>query len=129
MSVYLEWDEHQCAEVSSVEELDRLLDQLTLQARNEQPFSVDLVADAGTALSIVVGDVIAPVNFYSPTGHPLVVGCSYPWEEDGDQLFVFFARGSYSETEKRYTIPIADAREAMRRFLVTGQRPDNITWN
>ncbi|HTK05722.1 MAG TPA: Imm1 family immunity protein [Ktedonobacteraceae bacterium] len=128
MSTYLEWDKDQRAEASSVEELDRLLDQLTLQATNERPFSVDLVADAVPALSIVVGDVITPVNFYSPTSHPLVVGCLGRWEEDGDQVFVFDARGSYSEIEKRYTIPIADAREAMRRFLATGQRPDNIVW-
>ena len=130
MTAYLEWDRNQRTNAFSVQELDRILDQLTLQATNELPFSVDLVLDSGDALSIVVGDIITPVNFYSSAGHPLVVGCSGFWEgEEGDQEFVFDHRGSYSEIEKRYTIPIANAREAMRRFFATARRPDGIPWN
>ena len=131
MTAYFEWDLDQRADTSSIQELDRILDQLTLQATNNRlPFSVDLMGDSGACLSIVVGDNISPVNFYSPTGHPLVVGCSGPWKEkEGDKVFVFLHRGSYSEIEKRYTVPIADAREAMRRFFITGQQPDNIHWN
>ncbi len=130
MNASLEWDRNQRATVSSVQELDCLLDQLTREAAHSYPFSVDLILDSGDALSMVIGESITPVQFYSLTGHPLVVGCSGPWEgEEGDQLFVFDHRGSYSEIEKRYTIPIADAREATRRFLATGERPHNVTWN
>ena len=45
MTAYLEWDRNQRTNTSSVQELDRILDQLTLQATNELPFSVDLLLD------------------------------------------------------------------------------------
>lgn len=129
MVAHLEWDRNERADAPSVQELDHILDRLTAQARASRPFSVDLFLDSGDALAIVVGGEVSVMNFYSPTHRPPVVGCRGLWSEDeAEELIVFDFRGEYSEIEKRYTVPTADAREGMRRFFITGERPDNITW-
>lgn len=111
-------------EVATVEELDRVVDELSASA--DSPFSVELMVDENTAISVVVGLDISLVNFYSATEQPNYLGSVGPW--DDDELVVFYHRGHYSEVPKVHFVPIDDAREALRYYFRTGQRPPNITW-
>lgn len=84
---YLEWGLDQCNYITSLEELDHLLDQLTLRLKTSDPSPL-INVDSRAALSIVVGDSISPINFYSPTSRRLAIGCSGSRKEE-DAMFVF----------------------------------------
>jgi hypothetical protein len=122
----LEWDENQQADVHSLDELERLIDELSLQAQGELPFSVELYGNVDTCLSILVGGEVSHLEFFSAKSRPPVVVSSGPWSDD--EFVVCTHRGHYSEMPKKYCIPVADAREALRRYFLTGERPDNVAW-
>ena len=120
-------DEENCRiEVSALEELDRAVDELTATAATGEPFSIELMVNEDTAISMVVGLDISLVNFYSAKDEPNYSGSIGPWDED--ESIVFYYKGHYSEVPKAHFIPISDAREALRYYFQTGRRPPNITW-
>lgn len=123
---YLLWHEDNRSEIDSVEELDRALDRLTAEAREDLPFAVQVCLDDRTAMLIVVGRDVSHVEFTSPTSRPLVVVCEGPW--DDDELIELTHGGVWSELPRRYWVPISEAREAVRAFFRTGTRPNNIRW-
>jgi hypothetical protein len=124
---YLLWGDKQRAEFDSLVQLEELIDQLTLKAAaNKLPIAVQVCLNAETGLLITVGSEVSHVEFASPSGHPRGVGSRGPW--DDDELIEADFMGQISELPRRYWVPIADAREALRRFYLTGARPDNITW-
>jgi hypothetical protein len=123
----LEWDQDQYTEVRSLPELDHLINELSRKAQSKMPFSVELRMNPETSLSIVVGNEISHINFFSAKSSPPMVGCHGPWNDN--ELLEFLYRGEYSEIPRRFCVPIADAREAIRRYFLTGIRPDNVAWN
>ena len=126
MTPHLVWHENEHAEVHSVDELDLLIDQLTIQAQQTMPFSIELSVNNETGLLVVVGCEESHMEFYSAQSKPPILGCVGPW--DDDELIVFSQRGHYSEMYKRYCVPITEARKALRQYFQTGMRPDNIMW-
>jgi len=126
MTPYLIWDEDNRAEVRSVEELDLLVDRLTVEARESVPFAVELHVGERTSMFIVVGWKESHMEFYSPAYRPYLWSCRDLW--DDDEHVEFFYRGHHSGVPRRYTVPADEAREAMRRFFHTGARPDNVAW-
>jgi hypothetical protein len=125
MTPYLIWEEER-AEVRSVEELDAVLDRLTLQAKEDTPFTVELYITDATMLYIIVGRDESQVVYYASADKPVAVSSVGPWEDDEPINFLY--RGYESSVPKRYFVPITEAREAMRRFFQTGAAPNNITW-
>lgn len=123
----LVWHEHENYEVHTLDALDRLIDQLDRDGRETTPFAVSLQVNPQSELCIVVGCEESHVEFYAADQSPLVVGCTDPW--DDDLLIAHSYRGHYSEMPRRYCVPIADAREAMRLYFQTGKRPENQRWN
>jgi hypothetical protein len=121
------WGPGESTEVASVEELDRLLDDLSAKARSQGPFTVEISVNDRTAISAVLGRDDSHLEFYSPDQGALVIGCRGPW--DDDTLIPFTYMGSYSELPRRYFVPVKQAREALRRYFLTGVRPENIAWN
>lgn len=127
MNPCLTWDENEQCIVHSVSELDQMIEKLTAKAKEENmPFTVELQVDPETALVIVVGREESHVAFYSTASRPPIVTSIGPWDED--EQIVFTHRGHWSSMDKRFWVPIAEAREAMRSYFLTGRRPDNITW-
>jgi hypothetical protein len=122
---YLQW--HERAEVHSLQQLDLLVDHLTTEANADAPFTVDLHANPRTGLLIVLGREESHVEFYSADSRPPIVTCRGSWEDD--ELIVFYYRGHHSELPKRAWIPIEDDRETLRRYFLTGKRPENIRWH
>ena len=123
----LTWDDDDHASVKSVEELDELLDHLPFTVRADLPFTVECQVNDETCLMITLGGNESHVEFYSMTERPPIAVCLGPWN---DGTFVpFYRRWRYSEVERQFFVPLADAREALRRYVRTGERPDNIAWN
>jgi Immunity protein Imm1 len=123
---YLLWEGNR-AEVDSLELLDAEIDHLTDEACKGMPFSVQVCLDYGTAMLIVVGRPESHLEFTSPTNQPLMVGCVGPC--DDDELIEFSHGGQHSELPRRFWVPTSEAREALRTFFRTGERPSNIRWN
>lgn len=129
-----QWDRNEPREVRTVEELDVLLDELDAESRKQVlPYAVSLWTgphadgDHGYALTFTVGTEISPVQWTAPG--PPYSRDSWNGGTDDDPLFATNYGGERSELDAWMPIPIADAREAARRFLTGGGRcPDNITW-
>lgn len=120
------WGESNEAHVLSVSALDRLLDELTGQAEQDKPFIVELVADNGATLSIGLGQPLSVMNFVPASLDPPYMQSANA-NAGADEL-AFYYKGDYSEFPPESGIPVDQAREGLRRFFVTGELPDNITW-
>src|SRR5688572_23117793 len=114
MTPYLLWDSDNRAEIYSLQELEQIVDRLTIQAEEEMPFSLQFCGNAERCLMFTIGGEESRMEFCSTTGKRLIVGCRGPW--DDDELIEFTHAGQYTEIERRYCVPIADAREALRRY-------------
>jgi len=123
---YLLWNRNQIS-VPTTQELDVLLDKLTSEIKDGISQGVQLVVNDATGLLITIGSSLSHVEFYDSNGHPPVVG----YLEDStnnSELFHFFYEGEPSSVKKRSCVPIETAREALRLYLLTGQKPTNIEW-
>lgn len=124
---YLMWDENRRIDIQAQQDLDLVIDQLLMQTHRDIPLSVQLSVNLDSSLLITVGGEESHVEFYSKSAPTLVVGCRGPWNDDS--LVAFTHGGEYSEIERRYCVPFAQARAALHQYFQTGQRPDNIEWN
>lgn len=116
--------------VAAVDELDGLLDRIEGEARRTgRPQNVELAGpgDAGT-LGVVVGHDRSVLNHVPFDGNPPYMSSLGDQEEDRPFTF-YVAGGHHSEAHWRHTIPIAQAREAARTFLVTGNLDNRVRWD
>jgi Immunity protein Imm1 len=88
--------------------------------------SAGLERPDGAALSIGLGRDHSVLNYMSSPYPPYFT--SHDEEADTDGTVVFFYYGHWSEFPADAAVPMADAREAARRFFETGERPDNVAW-
>ena len=127
MTPYLLWDRDERANFESLNELEGLIDELSAKALKENvPLGVQVCVNSTSGLLVTVGKEESHMEFYSETDRPRGVGSHGPW--DDDTLIEGNFMGERSEMARRYWVPIADAREALRRYFLTGARPDNINW-
>ncbi len=140
MTPYLLWGLNQRAEFHSLEELEQLLELLTAQAAKDGmpiAFQVQVTPETAMLFSVgreechlefhsTVGREKNDVAFYSETHGPRVVISRGPWDSDERIEFDFMAVPSTAK--KRYCVPRADALKALKRYVETGTRPDNISW-
>lgn len=115
--------------VSDEDELDRILDELTRVAiDDDMPMSVELSVSDNTTLMIVLGLEVSQVTFYSfssSDGREYFVSLG---PADDDEWVVFYYRGHYSEVPRKTFIPIHIARAAIREYFQTGARPKEVSW-
>lgn len=121
----VEWDEGAGAWVKSTEELDLLLNDLA-EAGIHKPLMVESISAKGDSLSIGVGSQESILSWIPAGGNPPYFASK--GNPDAQGTVVFFYRGSWSEFPRWSAIPVATAREAMRQFLETGERPTNVNW-
>jgi hypothetical protein len=122
----LSWAEDGSAPVRSVQELDERLDELDRQARADQPLVAGIERPDGAALSIGLGRDRSVLSFMASPDPPYFTSHDQEGESDGTVVFYYY--GHWSEFPADAAVPMGDAREAARRFLSTGERPDNIDW-
>jgi hypothetical protein len=83
--------------------------------------------DAGT-LTVVVGHDRSVLNHVPADANPPYL--SSVGDEDEDRPFTFYVQGDHhSELPWHHPIPVAQAREAARTFLVTGTLDDRLRWD
>src|SRR5688572_4288072 len=127
MKSYALWDQNETAEITSVHMVDELLDQLTLRAKKDRmPFTVQIILNDDSALLITVGSDLSHLEFYSTSQHPPVVPSNNQWNENIDEILIFYHGGEPSSVNKKSCIPIVAARQAVRQYYATGKRPTNI---
>ncbi|MGH3318611.1 MAG: Imm1 family immunity protein [Streptosporangiaceae bacterium] len=125
----LSWDERgSLAPVSSKEELDRLLDDVSGQAADGGSPCMATMLDAddpeGPALSIGCGASVSVAVWQLPSAPTSLVSHG---EAEREPL-VFSYCGEDATYDPPAAIPNAQAREAMRAFYATGTRPDTFAW-
>jgi hypothetical protein len=122
----ISWAENETAPATTVEQLDEQLDSLDAQARNSRPFIAELAHPNGAVLSIGLGRDRSVLNHSASPDPPYYT--SHDPEAEAGGTAVFFFYGHESEFPADAAVPIADARDAAREFLQTGERPENIEW-
>jgi hypothetical protein len=121
----IEWGESDGEWVTTIEELDRLLDALVLQAA-DRPFVVELISPKGDTLSVGLGLKESVLSWVPAGGDPPYFTSEGNLQADG--TVVFFYRGDWSEFPRWSAIPVEAAREAVSEFWHTGQRPTSVKW-
>jgi len=101
MTLTATWAHDQRALLTTVEELDALLDRLARDARAaDRPQDVQLTAHGGAG------------------------------EQDAQRPFTFYVAGDHhSESAWRNTVPAHAARQAAREFLLTGALDPRVRWH
>ena len=115
--------------VSTVEELDALLDRLDAEARRSGfPLDVNVAGPGESgALGIVVGHERSVLNHVPDDLNPPYLASR--GDEDEERPFAYYFADERSELHWRHTIPAALAREAARTFFLTGRLDDRVTWS
>ena len=111
---------------ATVEEVDRILDQVHLDAaRDPQLVTVETEA-TGDTLAVGLGLDRSVLSYVGAGGDPpyfISVG-----DSDVDAPIAFRFNGHYSDFPMRCSVPTAVAREAMKHFCVTGKLSPAIRW-
>lgn len=113
------------SEVTSLQELDDLLDRLEEEAERGDPLIVGLEMPNGASLSLGLGRSESVLNYVDSPDPPYYSSLG---DEGAEGSIVFYLDGHWTELPRSAAIPIEDAREAMRRFFETGKRPENVRW-
>jgi hypothetical protein len=115
------------ATVSTVDELDRLLDRIAAEAvRTGRPELPTLYDDDGRSLAVGVGDRLSLLSWTDENTEDDVVLSAGDEESDGEVKF--FYGNQFSFFPRSALIPVEQARRAMREFLTTGARPTGVRW-
>jgi hypothetical protein len=125
MATTLEWENHEVP-VGSVDELDRLLDRLTEEARAGEPFIVTLGRDDDSSLSIGLGRPLSVASYISPGLGPPHFLSRGNGTHDGPIEFVF--SGEITEYPPESAVPADTARRALRVFFETGELSPELDW-
>lgn len=120
------WAENEEVRVASASELDACLDGLDSRARAGEPFIASLVHPDGPMLSIALGADRSVLNYMASLDPPYFT--SHNPDGDHDETLAWYYFGAESEFDGDQAVPMDDAREAARRFMADGQRPENIEW-
>lgn len=114
---------------TTVEELDALLDSITKQVSSDIPQAVNVIRANGDCLTIVLGAPLGScLSFVSSSGNPpYFVSLGDP---NAKGIFTFYVElDHHSETLMRNVITQADARQAIREFVLHPARlPRCVTW-
>jgi Immunity protein Imm1 len=121
----LNWAQSEVA-VGSVQELDALLDRLTIEAENDRPFMVALAREDRSSLSIGLGRDESVASYVSGSWDPpYYISRGDPGRAEP---IAFHYSGEMTEFPPWSAIPVEDAREAMRHFFTTGELWPELDW-
>ena len=119
----LEWNGNR-REIDTLDELDRILDELEGQA--EEPFMVELFRDDGASLSLGLGRGVTVLDYVRADFNPPYRQTYAPGTTQQSIWFRF--RGDASEFPPEATVPYPKGRAALRHFFVTGELTPDLSW-
>lgn len=128
--VVITWGHDKREVVTSIEQLDTLLDRIEAEARRRRrPQLVELAGrDGRGTLGVVVGNDRSLLNHTPADNDPPYL--TSRGDEDHDQPFTFYVAGDHhSESHWRNTIAKDAAREATHEFLIKGRLDDRVRWD
>ena len=105
-------------------DLERVLDDIEREA--PEPVVAELVAADGARLGIGLGGPSSVLAFNPSPEPPYLISLGDAGSLDGDAGF--YLHGHWTEFPRTALVPNAAAREAARRFIRNGNRPDNVEW-
>lgn len=114
--------------IRSREQLDDALDEIERHARANEPLIVDLISPLGASLRIGLGRQRSVLTFDSGSGMPPYLESSGDETNTNSDSIVFYYGGHWTEFPASALIPKEAAREAMKSFFQTGERPNNVSW-
>lgn len=117
-------DQH--VEVSSINQLDEILDRVQGFAEQGQPPIVDVEVPDQGVMRIGFSARVAVLSVMSSSLDPPYFN-SVGNQEDGPDL-IFSYRGHWTDFPVRFSVPVADAREAVRRFALGEYLPQDVKW-
>jgi hypothetical protein len=121
----LHWAQSEVA-IGSVQELDDLLDRLTVEAEHDRPFMVTLAREDGSTLSIGLGSDESVASYVAGSWDPpYYISRGDPGRAEP---IAFHYSGEVTEFAPWSAIPVAKAREAMRHFFTTGELSAALEW-
>jgi Immunity protein Imm1 len=121
----LNWGENEVA-VGSVQELDALLDRLTVEAEQDTPFMVALSREDESTLSIGLGRPESVASYVPGSLEPPYLVSR--GKGDGDGPVEFFFGGQMTEFPPTSAVPVEAARDALRVFFETGELSPDLDW-
>ena len=122
----LYWESVQ-EQIESLDDVERRLDEIHAQLRNERPTLVTVeLAVSRDSLSIGLGAQLSVLNYVRGDNNPPYYTSSGGVDVDEGISFLF--GGELSEYPLRAAIPIEAARAAMTRFCKCGELSDSVVW-
>jgi hypothetical protein len=121
----LEWDDER-VDVNSVSDLDQYLDAIEAKYRDKEHPTLAFLHNKNLVIGIGLGRDYSVLNCSSMDSSQASI--TSVGTGGGKEIIVFLMGGHWTEVYKRNTIPISDAREAIRHFLATGTRWEGIAW-
>ena len=119
--------------VSTVEDLDQVLDSITV-APGERPYSVAIIVPDGSrypvTLEIGIGHAERSFAYYIGPGDDDAAWAFQPELAPMEGIVVDYAGQPTEVWPERSRVSVQAARAAARRFVATGgRRPDNLSWD
>lgn len=111
--------------VRTADELDHLVGSLIGERDGDLPILVMLTAPDAKWMSIGLAEP-SVATFQYGVDPPYFVSAGSPPSDRKPLLFSF--QGHWTEFEAEAAIPLDDALQALRVFLVSAERPTNIEW-
>jgi hypothetical protein len=113
--------------VESADHVFQLIEKIEAEAHaTNMPISIDVSINKDTTFGITVGSDLSYTQFYDASRRPPIATSLDI--VDSDELIEFDTMGELSQMERRYWIPIELAKRALRYYLETGQRSEEIKW-
>ena len=123
----VQWEPDSESQVDTVEQLDRLLDQLADRYQNDDAILVVVESRLkGDTLAIGIGRDVSVLSYVGESGEPPYY--SSVGDKRGEDAVTFRYMGELTEFPSRKAVPYQLAREALRHFATTGERTARVSW-
>ena len=116
-------------ETLSIRQLDRVISDAGTAAMREGALSVvQLEAESGNGLAVVVGGTESVLSFTSAHGNPPYYASRGNADSFEPVLTAYFLGEHYTEFPRRNVVSMHQAALALREFQADGQRPTCVSW-
>ena len=120
----VQWKDNEPHEASSLEQLNRMLDDVAADHNENNPVLAQLQSPTGEIMMVGVGGALSVLDDIAAGGWPAQHSVGEPTDDT-----ISYRMGSYdSVMPKAYAIPYELAREAVEYFYRTGGLLERVTW-
>jgi len=125
---YVRWKNLRGVRAGSLGALDQRIDALQQVAEIEQPMVAEVERQDGKVLYIGLGKKDAVLSFAASVDPPYYVSASGQLGRGREETEGFYFYGIWTEVPRRFLVPMARARAALRLFWETGELSNEVSW-